>query len=86
MAMATGNPQKLPSGSTDTDNSERDFHLQVYCAVSVAEIDTLKEKAPRPPAYIESDVAHPELFRALKDWRSLGGRKRCPFSVYINGY
>jgi len=41
-------------------------------AVSAAEIDFTpeKEKKRRPPAYTESDVAHPELFRALKDWRS----------------
>ena len=41
-------------------------------AVSVAEIDFTpeKEKKRRPPAYTESDVAHPELFQALKDWRS----------------
>jgi len=41
-------------------------------AVSVAEIDvtTKKAKKRRPPAYTESDVAHPELFQALKDWRS----------------
>jgi len=41
-------------------------------AVSVAEIDFIPEKAKkrRPPAYIESDVAHPELFQTLKNWRS----------------
>jgi len=41
-------------------------------AVSVAEIDFTpeKEKKRRPPAYTESDVAHPELFQTLKDWRS----------------
>ncbi|RZB35506.1 MAG: hypothetical protein SRB2_03099 [Desulfobacteraceae bacterium Eth-SRB2] len=46
-------------------------------AVSVAEIDFTpeKEKKLRPPAYIESDVAHPELFQALKDWRSRKARE-----------
>lgn len=41
-------------------------------AVSAAEIDFTpeKEKRRRPPAYTESDVAHPELFQTLKDWRS----------------
>ncbi len=41
-------------------------------AISVAEIDFTpeKEKKRRPPAYTESDVAHPELFQTLKDWRS----------------
>ena len=40
-------------------------------AVSVVEIDFTPEKAKkrRPPAYTESDVAHPELFQTLKDWR-----------------
>ncbi len=41
-------------------------------AVSAAEIDFIPEKAKKrlPPAYTESDVAHPELFQTLKDWRS----------------
>ncbi|MEA3487300.1 MAG: helix-turn-helix domain-containing protein, partial [Thermodesulfobacteriota bacterium] len=41
-------------------------------AVSAAEIDFTpeKEKKRRPPAYTESDVAHPELFQTLKVWRS----------------
>ncbi|MDY7036555.1 MAG: helix-turn-helix domain-containing protein [Thermodesulfobacteriota bacterium] len=41
-------------------------------AVSAAEIDfgSEKEKKPPPPVYTESDVAHPELFRTLKEWRS----------------
>jgi len=41
-------------------------------AVSAAEIDFTPKKAKkrRPPAYTESDVAHPELFQTLKDWRS----------------
>ncbi|MEA2039607.1 MAG: helix-turn-helix domain-containing protein [Thermodesulfobacteriota bacterium] len=41
-------------------------------AVSAAEIDFIpeKEKKLRPKAYTESDVAHPELFQTLKDWRS----------------
>jgi DNA-directed RNA polymerase subunit F len=41
-------------------------------AVSAAEIDFTpkKEKKRRSLAYTESDVAHPELFQTLKDWRS----------------
>ena len=41
-------------------------------AVSAAEIDFTpeKEKKRRPPAYTESDVAHPQLFQTLKGWRS----------------
>jgi len=41
-------------------------------AISAAEIDFVpeKEKKRRPPAYTESDIAHPELFQTLKDWRS----------------
>jgi len=46
-------------------------------AVSAAEIDFApeKEKKRRPPAYTESDVAHPELFQTLKDWRSRKARE-----------
>jgi len=46
-------------------------------AVSAAEIDFTpeKEKKRRPPAYTESDVAHPELFQTLKDWRSRKARE-----------
>jgi len=41
-------------------------------AVSAAEIGFVpeKEKKRRAPVYTESDVAHPELFQTLKDWRS----------------
>ena len=41
-------------------------------AISAAEVDFTpeKEKKHRLPAYTESDVAHPELFQTLKDWRS----------------
>ncbi len=41
-------------------------------AVSAAEIDFTpeKEKKRRHPVYTESEVAHPELFQTLKDWRS----------------
>jgi hypothetical protein len=47
-------------------------------AVSAAEIDFTpeKEKKRRPPAYTESDVAHPELFQTLKDWRSRKAREK----------
>jgi len=40
-------------------------------AVSAAEINFTpeKEKKHLPPIYTESDIAHPELFRILKDWR-----------------
>jgi len=46
-------------------------------AVSAAEIDITpeKERKRRPPAYTESDVAHPELFQTLKDWRSRKARE-----------
>lgn len=41
-------------------------------AVSAAEIDFVPEKEKKHLAsvYTESDVAHPELFQTLKDWRS----------------
>ncbi|MBL0732508.1 MAG: helix-turn-helix domain-containing protein, partial [Desulfosarcina sp.] len=41
-------------------------------AVSAAEIDFSpeKEKKRLPPEYTESDIAYPELFQTLKDWRS----------------
>ncbi len=41
-------------------------------AVSAADIDFTpeKDKKHQPPVYTESDVAHPELFQTLKDWRS----------------
>ena len=47
-------------------------------AVSAAEIDFTpgKGKKRRPPAYTESDVAHPELFQSLKDWRSRMAREK----------
>jgi hypothetical protein len=40
--------------------------------ISKAQIDVSanKEQKPRPPAYNESDIEHPELFRQLKAWRS----------------
>ncbi|MEA3417569.1 MAG: helix-turn-helix domain-containing protein [Thermodesulfobacteriota bacterium] len=46
-------------------------------AVSAAEIDFTpeKEKKRRSSAYTESDVAHPELFQTLKDWRSRKARE-----------
>jgi len=46
-------------------------------AVSAAEMDFTpeKEKKRRTPAYTESDVAHPELFQTLKDWRSRKARE-----------
>ncbi len=45
-------------------------------AVSAAEIDFTpeKEKKRRHQVYTESDVAHPELFQTLKDWRSRKAR------------
>jgi len=47
-------------------------------AVSAAEIDFTpeKQKKRRPPAYTESDVAHPELFQTLKDWRSRKAKEK----------
>jgi len=52
---------------------EKGFSPSSYLrVVSVAEIDFTPEKGKkrRSPAYTESDVAHPELFQNLKDWRS----------------
>jgi len=47
-------------------------------AVSAAEIDFTpeKEKKRQPQAYTESDVAHPELFQTLKDWRSRKAKEK----------
>ncbi len=47
-------------------------------AVSAAEIDFApeKEKKRQPQAYTESDVAHPELFQTLKDWRSRKAKEK----------
>jgi hypothetical protein len=54
-------------------------------AVSAAEIDFSpeKEKKRLPPEYTESDIAHPELFQTLKDWRSRKAREKdvAPFQV-----
>jgi len=47
----------LPGSDTYERNKQRQFRFS-------------KEKKHSPPAYTESDVAHPELFRTLKDWRS----------------
>ena len=46
-------------------------------AVSAAEIDFApgKEKKRLLPEYTEADVAHPELFQTLKDWRSSKARE-----------
>ncbi len=46
-------------------------------AVSAAEIDFTpeKEKKRQSPDYTESDVAHPELFQTLRDWRSSKARE-----------
>lgn len=42
-----------------------------FRAVSAAEIDIGKKKEkPRAQAFSEADIAHPELFRILKEWRS----------------
>ncbi len=52
---------------------EKGFRPLSYLrAIAVAEIDFIPEKIKKhqSPAYTESDVAHPELFQALKDWRS----------------
>ena len=40
--------------------------------ISKAEIDVgvKKEPKPRPSAYNESDIEHPQLFRQLKEWRA----------------
>ena len=52
---------------------EKDFSPSNFLrAVSAAEIDSIpeKEKKRLPPEYNESDIAHPELFQTLKNWRS----------------
>jgi len=52
---------------------KKDFHRQVSCALFQLLKLTLpleKKKSAAPPAYTESDVAHPELFQTLKNWRS----------------
>jgi len=42
-----------------------------FRAVSAAAVTTDKKKeTPKAPTYSESDIAHPELFQTLKDWRS----------------
>jgi ribonuclease D len=38
-------------------------------AVSAAEMDTGPTRAAPAASYAEADIAHPELFQALKDWR-----------------
>ena len=51
----------------------RSFSPAAYLrAVSAAELDFSPEKAKKTtaPTYTEADIAHPELFAALKDWRS----------------
>ncbi|MDD2390361.1 MAG: helix-turn-helix domain-containing protein [Desulfobacterales bacterium] len=52
---------------------EKGFSPSSYLrAVSSSEIESAPEKAKKRPAPVcsESDIEHPELFRALKDWRS----------------
>ena len=51
---------------------------QYLRALSGAEIDFLpeKERKPQAPDYNESDIQHPELFRELKEWRSLKAREQ----------
>ncbi len=40
-------------------------------AIAAAEIDSKPKREKNPaPTYSEADVAHPELFQALKEWRS----------------
>jgi len=58
---------------------EKGFSPSNYLrAVSVAEIDFTpeKEKKHQPPSFTESDIAHPELFLTLKDWRSQKAREQ----------
>jgi len=40
-----------------------------------AEISPEKRKKDFPPDYSESDIAHPELFQGLKDWRTRKARE-----------
>jgi hypothetical protein len=40
-------------------------------AVSAAALTSQKKKtSPKTPTYTEADIAHPDLFQILKDWRS----------------
>ncbi len=44
---------------------------QYFRAVSAAEVTTSVEKRKaKRPTYSETDIAHPELFQTLKEWRS----------------
>jgi hypothetical protein len=47
-------------------------------AISKAEVDFIPEKGKKSqtPVYSESDIEHPELFRHLKDWRSLKAKEQ----------
>ncbi len=57
---------------------EKGFSPSGYLrAVSAAEIDftPAKAKKSQSPDYSESDVAHPELFKSLKEWRSLKAKE-----------
>ena len=59
--------------SAGVNSCEKGFApLNYLRAIAVAEIDFIPEKIKKyqSPAYTESDVAHPELFQTLKDWRS----------------
>lgn len=52
---------------------ERGFSPSSYLrAISAAEIDFQPEpvKKSQAPAYTEEDIAHPELFKQLKEWRT----------------
>jgi len=52
---------------------EQDFSPSSYLrTVSAAEIDFQPEKVKKNqvPSYTEEDIAHPELFQDLRDWRS----------------
>ena len=49
------------------------FDCETYLrAVAHARVDALSvtTKAPKAPEYAESDIAHPELFQILRDWRT----------------
>jgi hypothetical protein len=52
---------------------------QYLLAISQAEMEDTpgkKQKLPAAPEYSEADIAHPEIFQQLKDWRSARAREQ----------
>lgn len=44
-------------------------YLRAISSAQIQAVKTNKASAPKPADYTEADVAHPELFQALKAWR-----------------